>query len=748
MLLTVIAGTFIFALFFLDAFQNKLVIEESNKDILVAVSDVKQDINDAADNAILLEAEKVKSYYIEKDRYINNDKYMSLIDNPTGIEDKNQLFLSYLASLYDLTELSISDNNGIIIESTVEDYIGFDFHSGEQAREFLCLLNGTESFVQKYQAQTIDQNVDRKYAGVAIDGGFIQVGYDHERFELSIDSAIYGATKNRHIAETGYVMVLDSSGNIVSSPYIETIGKNIEEYGFELELLESKANREPYIDEINGEKYNCIGDTVEGYLLFGIIPLNEPARSIKETLIVVDTLMLIAFGIIYFQVYRYTKILVTDKIYDIAGSLQKIADGDFDVEVDVGGTAEFRSLSDNINRTVEALRAASEAEKEKIESELNYAKEIQRNALPSLFPPFPDRSEFEIYALMDPAREVGGDFFDFELLDGHELCFCVADVSGKGIPAALFMMRAKTLIKSYAISGLDPAQILTNVNNDLSDNNEAGIFLTCWLGILNVETGRIVYANAGHNPPLIKLGNRKFDYLRTNKPDFVLAGMEGIKYIKFETVLNYGDELFVYTDGVTEATDNNSVLFGEDRFKDSLNRIIDMNCQDKCEQIRRDIDSFVGSAPQFDDITMLSLKYLGKDDTLTVEATMENYDTFIEFIEKRLNDYNCPVNLRAKISIAVDELYANIANYAYGDEKGFYSVRVDKCTEPKDGVILYFLDHGTPFNPLDAPDPDTTLSADERPEGRLGIFLVKKLMDKVEYQYSYGNRLKITKFFN
>lgn len=247
------------------------------------------------------------------------------------------------------------------------------------------------------------------------------------------------------------------------------------------------------------------------------------------------------------------------------------------------------------------------ADKERIATELNVATQIQASMLPCIFPAFPDRDEFDIYATMLPAKEVGGDFYDFFLVDQDHLAVVMADVSGKGVPAALFMVIAKTLIKNRAQLGHTPAEVFTAVNNQLCENNEAGLFVTAWMGILDINTGEFAFANAGHNPPLLKRASGEYEYLRT-RPAFVLAGMEGVRYRQGSMTLEPGDMLYLYTDGVTEATNSENELYGEDRLLAVANRCKDCDPQALLPAVKADIDQFVGEAPQFDDITMLSLK--------------------------------------------------------------------------------------------------------------------------------------------
>lgn len=253
------------------------------------------------------------------------------------------------------------------------------------------------------------------------------------------------------------------------------------------------------------------------------------------------------------------------------------------------------------------------AEKERIGAELNVATQIQADMLPRIFPAFPERKEFDIYATMNPAKEVGGDFYDFFLIDEDHLAVVIADVSGKGVPAALFMVIAKTLIKNHAQNRETPGSVFTQTNAQLCEGNDAGLFVTAWMGVLEISTGQFVYVNAGHNPPLLKHAGGGYEWLKS-RPGFVLAGMEGIRYRENSLQMEPGDCLYLYTDGVTEATNEKQELFGEIRLQTVLNETPDLPVDRLLQKVKQSIDTFAGEAEQFDDITMLGLEYKEKGD--------------------------------------------------------------------------------------------------------------------------------------
>ncbi len=289
---------------------------------------------------------------------------------------------------------------------------------------------------------------------------------------------------------------------------------------------------------------------------------------------------------------KLSGVLAKIKLHDEIGSLSK----------------SFVDMSEKINRYITELTTVT-AEKERISTELNVATKIQSDMLPQIYPAFPERKDFDLYATMDPAKEVGGDLFDYLLLDEDHLMFVVGDVSGKGVPAALFMVIAKTLLSSHAVQGLTPKEIFETTNNQLCKGNETGLFVTCWLGIFQFSTGELRFVNAGHPyPVLYREESDEFSYL-TTKPNFVLGGMEGLPYKEHSIKLAPGDSLFVYTDGVTEATNSNKELFGEKRLLSAMKKTRNLDVPSTLKSVRATIDDFTGEEEQFDDITMLKFKW-------------------------------------------------------------------------------------------------------------------------------------------
>ena len=249
------------------------------------------------------------------------------------------------------------------------------------------------------------------------------------------------------------------------------------------------------------------------------------------------------------------------------------------------------------------------AEKERVSTELNLASQIQLSALPRIFPAFPDRNEFDLFASMDPAKEVGGDFYDFFLIDDDHLGMVMADVSGKGVPAALFMMASKTIISNNAMMGKSPSRVLRDTNTALCANSQTDMFVTVWIGILELSTGKLTAANGGHEYPMLTR-NGQFEIYK-DVHGFLVGAMPGMQYRDYEIRLQPGDKLFIYMDGVPEAQNGGRKMFGTDRMVESLNRHREASPEGLLKAVRKAVDAFVGDAEQFDDLTMLCVEYKG-----------------------------------------------------------------------------------------------------------------------------------------
>lgn len=581
-------GAILFAFLVVSGFmivlQSNLAIAQIDQQLDLSMEEVAKDIADASD-----------SYQINLTRMIAKE-----------IEETHYN-INKLADKYNISEISIINEQGMIIESSNEKYVGFDMSSGKQSEEFLCLLNGEKEYVQPYGPIAVDENISMKYAGVALRVGFVQTGFNAEQFQDELNNKIKAALKNRHVGKNGFFLVFDEKGDFVSASdnYDEKNTFDIKELDTS-KFVQNKVTR----TAIKSKDYFYTYDVSEGYGLVAICSAEDATAAglISIYLTIFD--MILVFALLFVIVYILIKKLVVNQIVSMANSLGRISAGNLDEVVDVRNNAEFASLSDDINTTVDTLKRYIEEAASRIDAELQFAKDIQLAALPSHFPAFPNRSDFDIYARMDTAKEVGGDFYDFFFTDTDQLNLVIADVSGKGIPAALFMMRAKSILRAQSGQGREIDEVFTEGNNMLCVGNDANMFVTAWEGVINLKDGVMNFANAGHNPPLVKHKDGKFEYLVV-RPNLVLASMEDIPYKKHEITLLPGDVVYLYTDGVTEATDANNELYGEDRLIEFLNSREFSDMKDICDSVKADVDAFVGEAPQFDDMTMVAFTYKG-----------------------------------------------------------------------------------------------------------------------------------------
>ena len=707
--------------------QNGMAQIETQEVFTVAINDVEAAVREKSNHQLLEIADQVKQEY-------ENDPTVSL---------------SSLAEKYDIKEINIVATNGIITNSTEADVINsYDMNSKAQSKEFVDTLKTQDSFVQEYTPRGKDASVWRKYAAVKLtDGGFIQVGYDAAQFHKMLNSFVVDVTKNRHVGTNGFVAVLDEQlCMVIDNTYA---GKHISAIGIvpPEEMLKGQTATALYnADVVDGisdlsAEYMYVFKFVEGYCLIAAMPVAEAMFMRDASMLTSVFMQVLIFSTLFVFIYILIKRVIINNLKKINDTLAQITDGDLSVTVDVRSNAEFASLSDDINSTVATLKQYIAEAAARIDKELEYAKQIQLSALPTNFPTDED---YSIYAQMIAAKEVGGDFYDFYRLNDTTVAFLAADVSGKGIPAAMFMMTAKTIIKDLAESGMAVNDIFTKANEKLCENNESGMFVTAWMGILDLTTGNVQFANAGHNPPLLKRANGSFEYLKT-RAGFVLAGMEGIRYRAGEITLHAGDRLFLYTDGVPEATNTGNQLYGEDRLLTFMNQNASTEATKLLPALKANIDDFVGEAPQFDDITMLMFDYKPRKGgapmtNKTFPAKTESLSAVLGFVEETLEGFACPMKLQMAICVAIEEVFVNVAHYAYPDSEGDMSLQIG-FDEQSRAITFRMTDRGIPFDPLKKPDPDITLSAEEREVGGLGIFIAKKTMDSLTYTYENGENI-------
>ena len=600
---------------------------------------------------------------------------MAVRERLEGGYPDDSVSLETLAREMQVSEISVVDDNGDIVRSSVTDYLAgpgraaFNFAAaGGKAADMMCLVRGGRGteWCQPFRKSESNGNW-RKFVGVwKPSGGFVEIGCDGEALRGLSRSSIVDLFRNWRVGGSGGIVVTTASGLILS------------DY--------SEPNRE-------GSQWIEPDDTffwkrkeIETFPAYVLIP--KDSAAVQRDVLVGATATLNGISLVF-------------------------------VALLVGFV-----ISSFVRQQMRAQAA----------KDLEMAKDIQLSALPNVFPPFPEEQGFAIWASMDTAKEVGGDFYDFYFTGSDRVLFLVADVSGKGVPAAMFMMRAKTLIKSAAQTGKPIAQVFDDANDALCEGNSSNTFVTAWAGEININTGHVVYVNAGHSFPVVRRrGGCEFLKAKTS---LVLGAMPGIHYRVDELQLEPGDAIYLYTDGITEQPNAVGDAYGDERLLGLLSRSRRRG-DALLKEVLGDVRSHAEGAEQADDCTQLVIRYRGRPTVFTRE-----YEPTIGGIAAAADDLaaaleSVPEADKARLMVAADEIFANIMRHS-GATRWSLTVERTHCPE---GVRLTIADDGKAFDPLALRDPDTTLCAQEREVGGLGIFIVKKTMSPVTYRRRNGQNI-------
>ena len=515
------------------------------------------------------------------------------IDAAGGAEAADGSILESLRSMYGLECVSLISQEGEPLLSAGESPL------------YMGLLGKLVAGEVDHQSARL--SASRLVAGARCRDALVQCVIDTEGISQMLNqSGLYDNLSRFHVGNGGGFDIVSTVGYSIGGDHR---GQILNEWNIAAKRL--NAGETYFTEEMFKVKSFCRVERLEdGALLLTHLPEDEVYANRDMQAYETALADILLFAVIYLLISVLVQRIVVNNLQRVNESLDRITGGDLNEMVDVRNASEFASLSDDINQTVSVLKGYIDAAEKRIEQELEFARSIQDAALPKHFK-YP-RQDFEIYAMMDPAKEVGGDFYDFFFVDNDHMGLVIADVSGKGIPAALFMMRAKTALRSLAESGRPPSEILFLANNTLCDGNDAEMFVTAWIGIIDLNNGEMRCANAGHEYPVIMRAGDEYALFK-DKHALALGVMEDMRFKEYEMKLDPGDRLFVYTDGIPEAINTDEQQYGTDRLIQKLNTLRSASMTDTLPAVRADVADFAGDAEQFDDITMLGFAYYGAE---------------------------------------------------------------------------------------------------------------------------------------
>ena len=608
----------------------------------------------------------------------------------------------------DIDEVNVVSREGVIIASNDPHCMGAVMAGDPVMNDFMELTNGVTATVsQPFRPHARNPKVRAKYLAAAFPGGdgFVQVGLDETTLKKMLPSILGYIFDEWLLGETGFFLCADmDTGRLISNPSRHrNEARTLVEAGYDVEkskkyevVADGKAKGATFVQTLFGEKCFCRAFLFGGHRFVAALPEREYYGG-RDRLSAV-------FGVIFLVVL-----------------------------------GAFALLIDRIFRDADSLRMFYATEDERRANDMEIAKTIQNSSLPTSPPESPC---YRLDAAMHAARDVRVDFYDYFVLDATHIAFLVADVSGKGITAALYMMTAKTLIKNTLLAVRDPAAALTEANAELCANNPANMFLTAWVGVLDLETGVVTFANAGHNPPAVLSGPKSATLVRKSSGP-VLAFLDGVKYMARNMSLAPGDSLFLYTDGVTEAMDANGTLFGEERMLDALNAVDDPDPHALCGVVRTVVAAFSEGLPQADDITVMAIRYIKPPKLYSCrfpsrQEGISDASQFLDDTIEKAEESDARLSMiLPSLHIILDEICSNIVRHS-----GASGFEVDiEIIETPPGVKMTFCDDGIAYDPLAHTDPDTTLPAEARPIGGLGILMVKKMASSVNYRRAHGRNI-------
>ena len=607
----------------------------------------------------------------------------------------------------DIDEINVVSREGKIIASNDPYCMGVVMAGDPVMDEFMRLTNGTVATVsQPFRPHARNPKFRAKYLAAAFPGGngFIQVGLDERRLYGMLPSILGYIFDEWLLGRTGFFLCADNAtGRLISNPSRHRDkARTLADSGYdaakaaEYEVVaDGKSYGKTFVQRLFGEKCYCRAFIFGGHRFVAALPERE----------FYDTRNMLAsiFGAVLFIVI-----------------------------------ASIAFFLDRIFRDADRIKAYYKAEDERRAKDMAIASNIQESAIPSMFPPFSEERRMDIFASMRTAKRVGGDFYDFYFTGPNRFSFLVADVSGKGVPAALFMMRAKTTIKGIAQTGMPLAETVAMANDALSRDNDANMFVTVWIGEIDLDSGTLKYVNAGHNPPLLIKRDGVASYVEPcfvrDRSGMLLGAMPGLKYHEYTLPLAPGDLVYLYTDGITEQPDAKGELFGEERLAFSVGAMLSAGVKPfdggTSPLLAAIFDAAIAhgaGVEQADDCTQLVIRYNGPMLAHKFPPTQGGVASASAWLDEAVK---VPQGDMAKLHIMLDEICSNIVKHS--GATGF-EIDIEMMEKPR-SVKITFIDDGVAYDPLSHVDPDTTLSAEERPIGGLGIMMVKKMASSVSYR--------------
>ena len=560
-----------------------------------------------------------------------------------------------------------------------------------------------------------------------------------------------------------YSFIISHEGTFIVHPeqsYV--LSKNIQDFfkekGSAPVVMSGSHNTTTRLFIDNNNKYNVLfyssiqrTDWTMGVMV-PLINIIKPVLYIVGILLVIMILGLIVVALMCRGVIKR----ITKPLRRFADSADEISKGNFPAELPKIKSKDemlrlrnsFETMQTSLVRQIEETKIMNE-EKGRLEGELHTARHIQMSMLPKTFPPFPERDDLDIYGLLAPAKEVGGDLYDFYIRD-EKLFFCIGDVSGKGVPASLVMAVTRSLFRSTSSHENRPSRIINIINDAIARDNESNMFVTFFLGILDLPTGRLRYCNAGHNAP-ISIKQDKVGFLQVI-PNIPIGVLTDFQFEEQETWLPHGAAIFLFTDGLNEAENNNHEQFGDGRILAVEQDAYNLSAQEQIDKMTQAVKMHVNGAEQNDDMTMLSIKYVYQHDEqaksrhLILKNQVEELNKLPEFVDTVCEEAGIDMVLIASLNLALEEAATNVVLYAYGKNEGEVDIEA-VYTEKYLKFIL--TDTGVAFDPTQKEEVDTTLSVEERQIGGLGIHLVRQIMDSVNYERINGkNVLTLIKRLN